>query len=187
MPASPTPRRPSPGSSNHSSHELPGSHESPVGGRVSRYGRRASLNSPLTAPAMATKEKMRERYKRNRALGLCGQCSAPSAATYCQPCGDYIRERNRARLLVPFRNCRCGKQSAAFYRGDFRCRDCLAALRAKSRAETKEKLREYYSDYSAAKIVERRTLGVCTHCGKRPPAGGLAWCGFCISRNPKWR
>ena len=144
-----------------------------------------------------------ERYHRRTAerisQGLCPQCGkAPPAPerSVCEPCAGKKRPADRERYhrhtaerisqgLCP----RCGKQLPA--PGRTTCAPCGEKRNTASRARDArlraagkprrdpERARAYEREYSWRQTAERLAQGLCSNCGKAPPATGRTLCEPC--------
>ena len=147
-----------------------------------------------------------DRYHRQtaerRANNLCLKCGNQPPApgrTRCEPCAarkrpaDRVRHRRRAAERAAQNLClKCGKRAPAPERTQ--CEPCLEKDRAAGRARDArlraagiprrdpEKTREYERGRFRRLIERRRAEGLCTACGKAPPAPGRATCEPCLEK-----
>ena len=104
------------------------------------------------------RERSRREAEERRAAGLCVRCGkapADSGRTVCGPCGETRRTSERARYAK-------AKAEGKLYGG--------------RKVETKRRIGR---ERSRKRDEARRAAGLCTECGKHPPADGGASCESC--------
>ena len=104
------------------------------------------------------RERSRREAEERRATGLCVRCGkapADSGRTVCGPCGKMRRASERARYAK-------AKAEGKLYGG--------------RKVETKRRIGR---ERSRKRDEARRAAGLCTECGKHPPADGGASCESC--------
>ena len=104
------------------------------------------------------RERSRRKAEERRAAGLCVRCGkapADSGRTVCGPCGETRRTSERARYAK-------AKAEGKLYGG--------------RKVETKRRIGR---ERSRKRDEARRAAGLCTECGKHPPADGGASCESC--------
>ena len=121
------------------------------------------------------------KIKARRESGLCGQCgTAPSVKFYCPDCAQSRNEYQRARKLIRFRNCHCGKPATCFRFGNFYCdthREAEKSRHQMSEREARESYLQSKREYAARVYRERKEQGLCI-CG-RPAMQGVVACEKC--------
>ena len=144
-----------------------------------------------------------ERYHRRvaepRAMGLCLKCGKRPPAPHRSQCEPCIEKRRRADLARHHRRTaesadrglcpKCGKQPPASGRTlceafnekrnrASRARDARLRAAGMTRRDP-ERARTYERERSRRETGQRRTAGLCLHCGKAPALEGCTTCGRC--------
>lgn len=121
------------------------------------------------------------KIKARREAGLCGQCGTiPSLKFYCPDCAESRNQYQRARRLIRFRNCFCGKPATCFRFGNFYCDthgENEKSRHQMSEREARESYLQSKREYSARIYRERKAQGLCI-CG-RPAMQGVVACEKC--------
>ena len=121
------------------------------------------------------------KIKARREAGLCGQCgTVASVRFYCPDCAASRNQYQRARRLIRFRNCFCGKPATCFRFGNFYCDTHREAEKSRHQMTERESRESYLRSkraYSARIYRERKAQGLCI-CGK-PAMQGVVACEKC--------
>lgn len=121
------------------------------------------------------------KIKARREAGVCGQCgTVPSVKFYCSDCAESRNEYQRARKLIRFRNCHCGKPATCFRFGNFYCdihREAEKARHQMTEREARESFLQSKREYAARIYWDRKAQGLCI-CG-RPAMQGVVACEKC--------
>lgn len=117
------------------------------------------------------------KIKARREAGLCGQCgTVPSVKFYCPDCSESRNEYQRARKLIPFRNCHCGQPATCFRFGNFYCHAHGEAEKSRHQMTEREARQSYLQskrEYAARIYHERKAQGLCI-CGRLAMQGVVA-------------
>ena len=121
------------------------------------------------------------KIKARREAGLCGQCgTVASVRFYCPDCAASRNQYQRARRLIRFRNCFCGKPATCFRFGNFYCdthREAEKSRHQMTEREARESYLRSKREYAARIYRERKAQGLCI-CG-RPAMQGVVACEKC--------
>lgn len=135
--------------------------------------------------ALTQSEISRRFYLNRKHGGLCPRCGKKLERDghYCTDCLEKDREyRSKSREFFRENHIcsSCGKQIV--FGSDKTCPECREK-RARIKKNITEDAKEKERERQKSIYKDRKERGVCTRCGKRPPAPGRAKCGICLEKN----
>lgn len=127
----------------------------------------------------------KEKYHARIAQGLCGRCGKPNnnGLVNCDSCRDY--QKKTRELFKKYGVCPvCTKNPLV---GDEKvCLECKASkveYMRKYIAENRERLNANARERGKKRIIERKSKGLCTHCGRVKVYDAYVTCGKCRMKN----